>query len=130
MASVKLTAAVVALAFSGALASIAHADPLTTDPSKALADRNQWAAPLTQHKSFEYDTAKSRWGLKFDVDQQAGVGGSEFKNVQAGAFFKITPSLRVGAGVSLGDQQANPTANPLTQTPAPPRVHLETAFKF
>lgn len=131
MASVKLTAAMATLALSGALATMAHADPLVTDPAKAGLAANQWAAPLTQHKSFEYDTAKSRWGLKFDVDQQPSLSGSEFKNVQAGAFFKITPSLRVGAGVSLGDQQTNPTAaNALTQTPAPPRVHLETAFKF
>ena len=130
MASVKLTAAVAALALSGALASIAHADPLITDPAaKALAERNQWAAPLTQHKTFEYDTAKSRWGLKFDVDQQPGAAGPEFKNVQAGAFFKITPSLRVGAGVALSDQPNN-TANPLAQQPAPPRVHFETSLKF
>lgn len=128
MASVKLTAAVVALALSGALATVAHADPLNTDSTKALTDRNQWS-PTTQHQSFEWDASKSRWGLKFDVQQQAAMG-TEYKNVQAGAFFKLTPSLRVGAGVSLTDSQSNPTNNPLSQTPAPPRVHLETAFKF
>ncbi len=109
------------------MATLAHADPLITDPSKALADRNQWA-PQTAHKTFEWDATKSRWGLKFDVEQQAGAF-SDWKNVQAGAYFKVTPSLRVGAGVSLGDPQNN-VGNPVTQTPAPPRVHLETAFKF
>jgi len=128
MAGVKLTVAMAALALSGAVATVAHADPLAIDPAKALAERNQWA-PQAQHKSFEWDAAKSRWGLKFDVDQQAGAG-SEFKNVQAGAYFKITPSLRVGAGVALSDQQNNSSANPLAQTPAPPRVHLETKFNF
>jgi hypothetical protein len=128
MAGVKLTVAMAALALSGALATVAHADPLNTDASKTLADRNQWAS-TTQHKTFEWDAAKSRWGLKFDVEQQAGAS-SEYKNVQAGAFFKLTPSLRVGAGVSLSDTQNNPSNNPLAQTPAPPRVHLETAFKF
>lgn len=128
MASAKLTAVLAALALSGALASLAHADPVNTDPNKILAERSQWA-PLAQHKSFEWDAAKGRWGLKFDVDQQPGLAGAETKNVQAGAYFKITPSLRVGAGVSLGDQQTG-TANPLAQQPAPPRVHFETAFKF
>jgi hypothetical protein len=127
MASAKLTAVLAALALSGALVSVAHADPLSIDSNKILAERNQWA-PLPQHNTVEYDAAKGRWGLKFDVEQQPGAG-SEWKNVQAGAYFKITPSLRVGAGVSLGDQQTN-TANPLAQQPAPPRVHLETAFKF
>jgi hypothetical protein len=127
MAGVRLIAAVCALALSSAVASIAHADPLITDPSKALADRNQWAAQTT-HKTLEWDASKSRWGLKFDVEQQAGAF-SDWKNVQAGAYFKVTPSLRVGAGVSLGDPQ-NLTSNPIAQTPAPPRVHLETAFKF
>src|SRR5689334_25266918 len=104
MASVKLTAVLVALALSGLLAATAHADPVNTDPSKILADRNQWA-PLAQHKTFEWDAVKGRWGLKFDVDQQPTVTGGEWKNVQAGAYFKVTPSLRVGAGVSLGEQQ-------------------------
>jgi hypothetical protein len=129
MASAKLTAVLAALALSGALASMAHADPvsLNTDPSKILADRNQWA-PLAQHKTIEWDAAKGRFGLKFDMEQQPG-GSGEWKNVQAGAYFKLTPSLRVGAGVSLSDQPNN-AANPLAQQPAPPRVHLETAFKF
>jgi hypothetical protein len=128
MASAKLTAVLATLALSGVLATAAHADPVTAEQAKALADRNQWA-PLSQHRTFEWDAGKSPWGLKFDVEQQPGAT-SEYKNVQAGAFFKLTPSLRVGAGVSLSDAQNNPTNNPLAQTPAPPRVHLETAFKF
>ena len=69
-----------------------------------------------------------RFGLKFDLEQQPGVA-SEWKNVQAGAFIKVTPSLRVGAEVSLSEQPNTP-GNPLTQQPAPPKVHLETTFKF
>jgi hypothetical protein len=128
MAGVRLIAAVSALTLAGVLATAAHADPLITDPTKALADRNQWA-PQTTKKSFEWDAAKSRWGLKFDVEQQPTALGQDWKNVQAGAYFKVTPSLRVGAGVSLGDPQ-NPATSPTLQTPPPPRVHLETAFKF
>lgn len=110
------------------MATAAHADPLASDAAKVAADRNQWS-PTTQHKTFEWDASKSRWGLKFDVEQQAGVA-SEYKNVQAGAFFKLNPSLRVGAGVSLTDAQNNPTNNPLAQTPPPARVHVEAGWKF
>ena len=132
MAGAKLTAVLAVLALSGALASVAHADPLAAaDPSKTTLT-NQWSAPLAQHKTFEWDAAKSRWGLKVDVDQQPGLG-ADWKSVQAGAFFKVTPSLRVGAGVSLSDSQ-NPTStssgNALAQPPAPPRVHLEAGWKF
>src|SRR3569832_2109471 len=127
MASAKLTAVLATLALSGALATAAHADPVTADQLKSLADRNQWA-PLAQHRTFEWEAGKSTFGLKFDVEQQPGAT-SEYKNVQAGAFFKVTPQFRVGAGVSLSDQP-NSTAYPLAQQPAPPKVHLETTFKF
>ena len=124
MAGVKLIAALSALTLLG-LASVAHADPL--NDTQRLVDRNQWA-PQTTKKSFEWDAAKSRWGLKLDVEQQPTLG-SDYKNVQAGAFFKVTPQLRVGAGVTLTEQQQNLT-NPALQTPPAPKVHLETAFKF
>ena len=129
MASAKLTAVIIsALALSGALATAAHADSSTPDLSKTMSDRGQWA-PLSQHKTVEWDAAKSRFGLKFDFEQQPGAANGDWKNVQAGAYFKVTPSLHVGAGVSLGEQP-NTNANPLAQQPVPPRVHLETTWKF
>jgi hypothetical protein len=128
MASVRVIAAVCTLALSSAVATLAHADPLITDPSKALADRNQWASQTT-HKTFEWDATKSRWGLKFDVQQEAGAF-TDWKNVQAGAYFKVTPSLRVGAGVTLSDSTTTANGSPIGQPAVPPRVHLETAFKF
>jgi hypothetical protein len=51
--------------------------------------------------------------------------------VAAGAYYSITPSLKVGGSVALGDG-----ANPLrytTPTRVPteqPKVRLETRFKF
>jgi hypothetical protein len=128
MAGFKLIAAVCALTLSGVLASVAHADPLISDMNKPLAaDRNQWA-PLTTHKSFEWDSSKSRWGLKLDLDQP-GYREMDLNNVQAGAYYKLTPSLRVGGVVSLGDPAASVPRDVAPQPPAP-RVRLETAFKF
>jgi hypothetical protein len=132
MASVKLMAMVGGLALTGALASLAHADPLIADPAKAsLADRNQWG-PQATHKSFEWDSAKSRWGLKLDLDQpvQPSARDMDLNNVQAGAYYKLTPSLRVGGVVSLGDSSTSVPRTDIAPQAATPRVRLETAFKF
>ena len=126
MAGVRFIAAICTLALAGASATLAHADPLNTDPSKALADHGQWASQSTH---IEWDAAKSRWGLKLDVQQQAGAF-SDWKNVQAGAYFKVTPSLRVGAGVTLSDTITGASGAPINQPQTAPKVHLETAFKF
>jgi hypothetical protein len=124
-----------ALVLSGALASIGHAQEIKPDPGVTLTDRNLWG-PQQAHKSFQWDAGKSRWGLKFDVDQSPARNGA-WQDVQAGAYFKVTPSLSIGGGVALRDQaltSANPNqANPQGPPGVPatvPRVRLETAFKF
>jgi hypothetical protein len=131
MVSKLLMAAVAALALSGASASMALADELKLDSGLTMTDRNQWA-PQPTHKSFQWDAGKSRWGLKVEMDQPANRN-AQFQDVQAGAFYKLTPSLSVGGAVALRDptmltNQANPQG-PVTPTNAP-RVRLETAFKF
>ncbi len=128
MKGIWLIAALGASVLSGTAAGVANADPLVVDPSKVPADRNQWAPQVT-HKSFEWDAAKSRWGLRLDIQQQPGQT-TDWKNVQAGAYFKLTPSLHIGAGVTLVDPSSAPTAAPNAQVPPPPRVQLETGFKF
>lgn len=128
MKGLCIRSAIGALALTGALATAAHAQTFNSDPTKLLADRNQWG-PQVVHKTFEWDAAKSRWGLKFDVQQQPGQA-TDWKNVQAGAYFKVTPSLRVGAGVALGDPSGGPSTVPAAPVVPPPRVQLETNFKF
>ena len=123
-----IRSAIGALALTGALASAVHAQTLNSDPNKLLADHNQWG-PQAVHKSFEWDAAKSRWGLKFDVQQTPGQA-TDWKNVQAGAYFKVTPTLRVGAGVALGDSSGATNTVPAAPVAPPPRVQLETNFKF
>jgi hypothetical protein len=129
MAGAKSIAVLGALALFGGLATVAHADPLNTDPTKALVDRNQWGPQASTHKTFEWDSAKSRWGLKLDLDQP-GVHEMDLNNVQAGAYYKLTPSLRVGGSVSLGDPSSLVPRADVAPTAPAPRVRLETAFKF
>ena len=120
-----------ALLVTGAAAS-AHAETLrsvSTAPEPltqfAAADTQSWAAPAPR-KTLQFDT-KGRWGLRLDMDQLQNRE-TQWKDVQAGAYFRITPSLRVGGSVALTDKMASPQK--VTPQDATPRVHLETAFRF
>jgi len=85
--------------------------------------------PQAQHKTLQWD-AKGRWSLKLDMNEQA-VRGMELRDVQAGAYYHLTPSLRVGGAVSFGDDLLQADHNNLPQVPVQaPRVKLETSFKF
>ena len=91
-------------------------------------DLNQWGLQGGR-RTLQWDSKKARWGLKLDLDRQVGRPLSYTdRDVQAGAFYKITPSFRVGGSVRLG------AVNDAPQTVFPadkaPRVRLETAFKF
>jgi hypothetical protein len=71
---------------------------------------------------------QNRWGLHLDMVEPVGRD-LQLRDLQAGAFFKLTPSLRVGGAVAFADQPTQPDRSslPTTQTP---RVRLETTFKF
>jgi hypothetical protein len=85
-------------------------------------------APLSG-QTMKVDASKGRFGVTLNL-QQPDVRASTLNDVQAGAYYRITPSLRVGGSVSLGEQTlANSRVLPTRPTDTP-RVRLETAFKF
>jgi hypothetical protein len=92
-----------------------HAEPVAMNPS----------AP----KSVNLDARRGRWGVTLNM-QQPDTRQSTLNDVQAGAYFRITPSLRVGGAVALGDQQLQPGPQKFTPDEGQPRVRLETKFKF
>lgn len=79
------------------------------------------------HHSFFWDQ-KGRWSLKLDLSEPVGRG-MQARDVQAGAYYHVTPSLRVGGAVSLGETPSQDGRTDLPQNQAP-RVKLETSFKF
>jgi hypothetical protein len=80
-------------------------------------------------KSLFWDQ-KGHWGLKLDLSQPVGRD-MQLRDVQAGAYFHITPSIRVGGAVALGDSTAFDRTTILPQqNQQGPRVKLETSFKF
>ena len=78
------------------------------------------------HKTYSFDV-KGRWGVNLNV-QQPTNRDTDWKDVEAGAYFNLSKSIRVGGSVGLGDKFAQPQH--LTPEDTAPRVHLETAFKF
>ena len=83
--------------------------------------------PLSQ--SLKWDAAKGHWGVTLDLRQTA-TRETNLNDIQAGAYYRITPSLRVGGAVAFGDQQLAPGLRPTTPDAGAPRVQLETKFKF
>lgn len=98
---------------------------LTASTDAFAKDQNQWGAQSTR-RSLQWDD-KARWGVKLDLNQPAGRD-MQLKDIQAGAYYRLSPSLRVGGAVALGDPaQLNRYTVPQDRAP---RVRLETAFKF
>jgi len=126
-----ITAFTASLVLLGA-ATVAHADStrgqpiITTDNLAGVTlDQNQWG-PQPLHHVLQWDRKR----LSFVLDMSEPVGRDmQARDVQAGAYYHITPSLRVGGAVSFGDTPSTPDRSNLPQTQAP-RVRLETNFKF
>jgi hypothetical protein len=76
----------------------------------------------------QWDARKGRFGFTVDM-QQPGERPVVPNDVSAGAYFRITPTLRVGGAVALGDQQLTPRANQALPA-AQPKVRVETKLKF
>lgn len=90
-------------------------------------DQPQWG-PQPAHKLFQWDQ-KGHWGLKLDLSEPIGRD-MQLRDVEAGAYFHVTPKLRIGGSVSLGDSSLIDRTMLIPQQSQAPRVKLETSFKF
>jgi hypothetical protein len=79
-------------------------------------------------RSTKLDASKGRFGFTLDMQQPQGRAATP-NDVSAGAYFRITPSLRVGGAVALGEQDLIPQRNQARPADQP-KVRLETKFKF
>jgi hypothetical protein len=91
------------------------------DPAAAVAP----AGP----KALRLDARRGRWGVTLNL-QQPDTRESTLNDIQAGAYYHITPSLRVGGSLAFGEQQVVPGPKPNAADTGQPRVQLETKFKF
>lgn len=115
-----LTAADVASAQSAASRSRAPAVNLT-ETSRSTA--------ATSGPSRLRFSENGRWGLDLNLNQPVGRERS-LGDVEAGAYYRINPRLRVGAAAGLAEPEADPARAPETDRRAAPRFRLESIFRF
>jgi hypothetical protein len=129
--AVRIVAVLSVLAFASATG--AHAQSAQDTKPNALAQapassssvtwtKEQNRRPLLQWNGI------GRWGLRLDMDQPVGRQ-ENLRDVEAGAYYRLTPSLRVGGSVGLGEKKDDP-ARPAPEQKSQPRVRLETIFRF
>lgn len=133
----RIAAAAATLVLMGTAATAAHAQSAApSKPSlsgltvrvdqKSTQATEQRMGPIDPARTFQLNSRK--WGLKLDLDKPLGRD-AEGRDVQAGAYYRLTPSVRVGGAVRLEERlEAQRNATPRDQQQ--PRVRLETLFQF
>ena len=125
-----------------AVALIASAPAYALNNQTAKAKTSEATAPLSlstistetnaatrqQSKIYQW-SVKGRWGLKLDLNQDE-ARPSGWNDVDAGAFYKISPSVRVGGTVGFGEKTKSLQPRDPAADKDQPRVRLETIFKF
>jgi len=80
-------------------------------------------APPGVRKTLQWDNKTGKWGLKLETARDA-----KDKEAEVGAYYRVTPSLRVGGALGLTNVP-NPQ-QPVETDPNQPRVRIESALKF
>lgn len=117
-------AAALLLAGAATQAQAQSLSGLRVKPAEQRADDARWG-PQGPQKSIRLDSR--RWGVKLDLDQPVDRN-VKTRDYEAGAYYRVTPSLRVGGAVRL-DEKAEGAVRPSPRDQQP-RVRLETAFQF
>ena len=91
--------------------------------------RNDLVSPQDGPRRGLQWTEDGRWGLNLNLSQPVGRE-ADWSDVQAGAYYRLNPRLRVGAAASLSEPQTDPARPVESDRRAQPRVRLETIFRF
>ena len=89
----------------------------------------QAARTATPSQSRLRFTERGRWGLDLNLSQPVGRE-SNLGDVEAGAYYRVNPRLRVGATAGLAEPEADPARPPQTDRRTAPRFRLESIFRF
>ena len=126
--SKRLVISLIGAALLASGASAAHAQSAAKGKPADFTVRSETTTTPQGNKSLKWDTRKGRWGVTLNLEQR-GERDTQWNDVEAGAYFRVTPSLRVGGAVALGEKEA-PAYKKTEPQESAPRVRLETAFKF
>jgi hypothetical protein len=135
MAELKLSTAIIAALVLSGTSVAAYAQAPVKKPSGSTTFTSQPSssqaqdplAPAGVRKTLQWDDKTGRWGLRVDVDQP-GNRDAKLKEAEVGAYYRVTPSLRLGGAV--GVTQTPSPQKPVQSDPNAPRVRIESALKF
>lgn len=130
------------LVVGGALVSLvavapAHAQSQSQNPSgtraraaavtlsEANAARN--AAPAPRRGLRLND--RGRWGLDLNLSEPVGRE-RDLGDVEAGAYYRVNPRLRLGASAGLATPEPDPAQPSQADRRSSPRFRLESIFRF
>lgn len=119
----KIAAAAGALLLAGVLADDASAQNVRTRPGSQEDALRLGTPPSTTSLQFNQ---RGRWGVDLNLADPVNRE-RKLRDVEAGAFFRVTPSVRVGGSVQLDDKLKPERPSPDDRGP---RVRFETRFKF
>lgn len=129
MAHYRALSAIAAAALLSATAGVAHAADKVRPGMDFTVRAEPTSALPNAGKTLKWDASKGRLGLTLDV-RETNLRPTTGSDVKAGAYYRITPSLRVGGSVTLGPQERNFRAYRVLPADQQPKVRLETAFRF
>lgn len=121
-----LTAAGVANAQSSGTQS---ANARSRAPAVSLTEAQRAAAVNPSGPSRLRFSENGRWGLDLNLNQPVGRERG-LGDVEAGAYYRINPRLRVGAAAGLAEPEADPARAEDADRRAAPRFRLESIFRF
>lgn len=129
-----ILAASVGLVVLSGVASEASAQSRSRAPTVTLAEASsaqnasRGSTPTQPRRGLRWNE-NGRWGLDFNLNQPVGRE-AEWGDVEAGAYYRLSPRLRVGAAAGLAAPEQDPARAPETDRRSQPRVRLETLFRF
>lgn len=122
---------------AGGLAVLAAADAASAQaaasrsraPAVSLTEAQAARSAAAPGQSRLRFTERGRWGLDLNLSQPVGRE-SNLGDVEAGAYYRVSPRLRVGASAGLAEPEADPARPPQTDRRTAPRFRLESIFRF
>jgi phosphate-selective porin len=128
MSARRISVVLAASALISAAAGAAYAADKSPKPMDFTVKSEPTTVAPNAGRNMRFDAFKGRFGLVLGIQQPDGRPATP-NDVSAGAYFRITPSVRVGGSVALGDQDLTPQRNQARPADQP-KVRLESTFKF
>ena len=120
-------AAALALACASVDASAQTSRPsMSINEAAAASAAGARAAP--QRRGLRLNDS-GRWGIDFNLSQPQGRD-AQWGDVEAGAYYRVTPRLQVGASAGLAAAPVNPGRPAQDSSRSQSRVRLESIFRF